>query len=258
MRIREHFRNVIADGRQPGPRGAVAEWTITLALLFFGTSTLVQAYVIPTGSMEGTILIGDHVLVDKLAYSDPGLFGKALLPYREIQHGDIIVFPYPIDSSQTYVKRVIGLPGDRIHMEDGQVIRNGKRLVEPYTQHIARGMDRYRDSFPQNPPAILPGRAFDMLQRHQQNGEIVVPPGMLFALGDNRENSSDSRYWGFVPRDTVKGRPLLVYWSYDAPTEDLLEWRVSHLVDVGLHFFTKTRWERMFVIPRSLAAEEVQ
>ena len=113
MKIRDHFRNVITGGRQPGPRGTVAEWTITLALFFFGTSTLVQAYVIPTGSMEGTILIGDHVLVDRLAYSDPGLFGKALLPYREIQRGDIIVFPYPIDPSQAYVKRVIGIPGDR-------------------------------------------------------------------------------------------------------------------------------------------------
>ena len=138
-----------ADGwAQTRPRGSVAEWTITLALFFFGTSTLVQAYVIPTGSMEGNLLIGDHVLVDRLAYSDPGLFGRALLPYREIRRGDIIVFPYPLDPSQAYVKRVIGVPGDRIHMEDGQVIRNGKRLVEPYTQHIARGMDRYRDNFP--------------------------------------------------------------------------------------------------------------
>jgi len=258
MRIREHIRNAITDGRRPGPRGAIAEWTITLALVFFGTSTLVQAYVIPTGSMEGTILIGDHVLVDKLAYADPGLFGKTLLPYREIQHGDIIVFPYPIDPNQAYVKRVIGLPGDRIHMEDGQVIRNGKRLVEPYLQHIGAAPDPYRDNFPLDPPAGLPSRTREMLQRDQQNGEIVVPPGMLFAMGDNRENSSDSRYWGFVPRDTVKGRPLLVYWSYDAATDDLLEWKASHLVDVGLHFFSKTRWKRMFVIPRSQAAEEVQ
>jgi signal peptidase I len=258
MKIRDHLRNVITRGRQPGPRGSIAEWTITLALLFFGTTTLVQAYVIPTGSMEGTLLIGDHVLVDRLAYSDSGLFGKALLPYREIQHDDIIVFPYPVDPSQAYVKRVIGIPGDRIHMENGRVIRNGQRLVEPYTQHIARWTDPYRDNFPQEPPAGLPSQARDMLQRHQQNGEIVVPPGMLFAMGDNRENSSDSRYWGFVPRDTVKGRPLLVYWSYDAPTEDLIEWKVSHLVDVGLHFFSKTRWERMFVIPRSHAAETAQ
>jgi len=258
MKIGGHLRNVITSGRRPGPRGAVAEWTITLALFFFGTSTLVQAYVIPTGSMESTILIGDHVLVDRLAYSDPGIFGKALLPYREIQRGDIIVFPYPIDPSQSYVKRVIGVPGDRIRMENGQVIRNGKRLLEPYTQQIGRFLDPYRDNFPQEPPPGLPTRALEMVERHQQNGEIVVPPGMLFALGDNRQNSSDSRYWGFVPRDTVKGRPLLVYWSYDAPTDDLIEWRISHLVDVGLHFFSKTRWERTFTIPRSQVAEEVQ
>ena len=215
-----------------------------------------QAFVIPTGSMEGTILIGDHMLVDRLAYSDSGVFGRALLPYREIQRGDIIVFPFPLDPAQSYVKRVIGIPGDRIHMEDGQVIRNGRRLIEPYTQQIGRWPDRYRDNFPQSPPSTLPGPAVEMVQRHQQNGEIVVPPGMLFAMGDNRQNSSDSRYWGFVPRSTVKGRPLLVYWSYDAPTEDLLDWKVSHLVDVGLHFFTKTRWERTLSIPRSYKAEE--
>jgi signal peptidase I len=250
MRIRNHLRNVITNGRKPGPRGTVTEWVITLALLFFGTSTLVQAYVIPTGSMEGTIRIGDHMLVDRLAYSDPGIFGKALLPYREIDRGDLIVFPYPVDPSQTYVKRVIGIPGDRIRMESGQVIRNGKPLLESYTQEIGRFADPYRDNFPQDPPMGLPSQAVEMLARHQVNGEIVVPPGMLFAMGDNRQNSSDSRYWGFVPRDTVKGRPLLVYWSYDAPTENLIEWKLSHLVDVGLHFFTKTRWERTLVIPR--------
>src|SRR5207237_9223026 len=90
-----------------------------------------------------------------------------------------------------------------------------------------------------------------MLRGIEKNGEVVVPPGMLFAMGDNRENSSDSRYWGFVPRETVLGRPLLVYWSYDAPTEDLMEWRLSHLLAVGMHFFDKTRWSRTFLIPRS-------
>jgi len=205
--------------------------------------------------MEGNLLIGDHLLVDKLAYADPGAFGRGLLPYREVQRGDIIVFRYPLDPAQIYVKRVIGLPGDRIHLDAGQVIRNGHRLIEPYTQHIAAIPDHYRDNFPQSPPAMLPTRTIEMLQQHQQSGEIVVPPGAIFAMGDNRENSSDSRYWGFVPRESVIGKPLIVYWSYDAPTEDLLDWNVRHLLDVSLNFFNKTRWRRTGVIPRAIAAE---
>lgn len=253
--MRNLLRNLFTLGRRPGPRGLIAEWTVTIAIYFFATSALVQAYVIPTGSMEGNLLVGDHVLVDKVAYADPGPFGKGLLPYREIRRGDMIVFRYPLDPRTAYVKRVIGIPGDRIHLENQQVIRNGRKLIEPYTQHIARWPDRYRDSFPQAPSPALPAQARDMLERHQQNGEIVVPPGMYFAMGDNRENSSDSRYWGFVPRQNVIGKPLVVYWSYDAPTEDLMEWNVRHLVDVGLNFFSKTRWDRTFLLPRSQAAE---
>jgi signal peptidase I len=248
------LRNVIAQGRRPGPRGVVVEWTITLAILFFATTTLVQAYVIPTGSMESTILIGDHVLVDKLAYADPGAIGKgigkALLPYRDVRRGDMIVFRFPVDGKTAYVKRVMGLPGDRIHLENGQVVRNGQRLVEPYTQHIAAWPDVYRDNFPQSPPGGLPEHGLDMLQHHEVNGEIVVPPDAFFAMGDNRENSSDSRFWGFVPRENLIGRPLVIYWSYEAPGEDLLDWSVRHLTDVALHFFSKTRWERTFLIPR--------
>jgi len=214
----------------------------------------VQAYVIPTGSMEANLLIGDHLLVDRMAYSNPGRIGKALLPYRDIQRGDIIVFPNPLGPGQTYVKRVIGIPGDRIHLENRQVVRNGQRLIEPYTQHIRSWPDTYRDNFPKSPPASLPDRAVEMLRR-QRDGDVVVPPGMLFAMGDNRENSSDSRYWGLVPRESVLGKPLLVYWSYDAPTEDLMDWNVRHLLDVSLHFLDNTRWARTFLIPRSRQAE---
>jgi signal peptidase I len=249
------IRNVFATGRRPGPRGLFAEWTVTILIFFFATTTLVQAYVIPTGSMEGNLLVGDHLLVDKVAYADPGAIGKGLLPYRDVRRGDIIVFRYPLDPGVTYVKRVIGIPGDHIHMENQQVIRNGQRLIEPYTRHIAGWPDRYRDNFPQVASPALPARALDMLERHQRNGEIVVPEGSFFAMGDNREDSADSRYWGFVPRENVIGKPLVVYWSYDAPSEDLMEWNVRHLVDVGLHFFTKTRWKRTLLLPRSLAAE---
>jgi signal peptidase I len=249
------IRNVFMIGRQPGPRGFWAEWIVTISIFFFATTTLVQAYVIPTGSMEDNLLVGDHLLVDKVAYADPGGLGKGLLPYRDVRRGDIIVFRYPLDPQVMYVKRVIGIPGDRIHMENQQVIRNGQRLIEPYAKHIARWSDPYRDSFPQWASPGLPARARDMLERHQRNGEIVVPAGSVFAMGDNREDSADSRYWGFVPRENVIGKPLVVYWSYDAPSEDLMDWNVRHLVDVGLHFFTRTRWERTFLLPRSQPAE---
>src|SRR5437773_11746589 len=119
MPLAEHIRNILIMGRRPGSRGFVAEWTITLLLVFFGTTTLVQAYVIPTGSMEGNLLVGDHVLVDRTAYANPGAIGRHLLPYRDVQHGDIIVFSYPEDVRVTYVKRVIGLPGDHMRMEHG-------------------------------------------------------------------------------------------------------------------------------------------
>jgi signal peptidase I len=249
------LRNLIARGRRPGPHGVLAEWTITLSILFFATTTLVQAYVIPTGSMENTILIGDHVLVDKLAYADPGAIGKHLLPYRDVRRGDIIVFRYPPDGKTPYVKRAIGLAGDRIHLDHGQVVRNGQRLIEPYTRHIAPGANFYGDNFPQSPDAGLPERGREMLANHEQNGEIVVPPDSFFALGDNRDNSLDSRFWGFVPRENLIGKPLVVYWSYDAPSEDLLEWNVRHLSDVALHFFTRTRWDRTFLLPRPQPAE---
>src|SRR5207344_2750616 len=117
------------------PRGVIAEWTVTILLLLFGTATLVQAYVIPTGSMEDTLLIGDHLLVDKLAYAPSGPISKYLLPYEEVKRGDIIVFRYPVDIKQTFVKRVIGVPGDRLRVENKQLIRNGERIQEPYKFH---------------------------------------------------------------------------------------------------------------------------
>jgi signal peptidase I len=243
-------------GREKRRRSPVTEWALTILTYLLATTTLVQAYVIPSGSMEGTLLIGDHVLVDRTAYADPGALGRRILPYRDVQRGDIIVFTYPEDVRQTYVKRVIGVPGDRIHLERGQVIRNGRRLVEPYTRHIATYPDNYRDNFPQAAIGTAFPRGRDMLEHHVVNGELVVPPGMLFALGDNRENSEDSRYWGFVPRSYVLGKPLTVYWSFDAPGEDLKEWSLDHVVDIATHFFTKTRWNRMFLAPRSQNAEE--
>ena len=245
-------------------RNSIAEWAVTILLLLFGTTTLVQAFVIPTGSMEDTLLIGDHLLVDKLAYAPSGPASKYLLPYEQPKHGDIIVFRYPADISQTFVKRVIGVPGDHLKMINRIVYRNGVRLNEPYVYHKFP-YDPGRDNFPgepssfeafqQTPEARLRSQLQrDMLENHVVNGEIVVPPNTYFAMGDNRDNSLDSRYWGFVPRDYILGKPLLIYWSYRASTEDLAGSSVgsllTHFVDLGEHFFTRTRWDRTLHIIR--------
>jgi signal peptidase I len=227
-------------------RGFIAEWTVTIILLLFGTTSLVQAFVIPTGSMEDTLLIGDHLLVDKLAYSPAGRISRNILPYREVKRGDIIVFRYPIDIRQTFVKRAIGVAGDHIKLMDKKLVLNGKAVDEPYVYHKTEYIDSYRDNFPSDPNVHVSEPAIDMLMNHVKDGEVIVPPGFVFAMGDNRDSSLDSRYWGFVPRDNIIGKPLIIYWSYDAPTEALASPTISitHLIDLVTHFPTKTRWKR--------------
>ena len=231
-------------------RGHIAEWTVTIVLLLFGTTTLVQAFVIPTGSMEDTLLIGDHLLVDKLAYAPPGPVSKYMLPYSEVARGDIIVFRYPVDIRQTFVKRAMGIPGDRIRIENKQLYVNGKKLDEPYKYHKTEYFDSYRDNFPSDPNTRVSEGAITMLEKHVQNGEVIIPPGHYFALGDNRDSSLDSRYWGFVPRENIIGKPLIIYWSYDAPTERLASPTIGidHLIDLLQNFFVKTRWKRTFML----------
>ena len=229
-------------------RGFIAEWTVTIVLLLFATTTLVQAFVIPSASMVGTLLIGDHVLVDKLTYGPSGPVSRHLLPYREVRRGDIIVFRYPLNISEDYVKRAIGVPGDRIHLVNKKLWLNGHPVDEPYAQHSTTYIDSYRDNFPAAPSSPLRPQALDMIDNHVFNGELVVPPGFIFAMGDNRDDSDDSRYWGLVPRENIVGTPLVIYWSYDAPTQDLTNPNIGidHIVDVVAHFFTKTRWSRSF------------
>jgi signal peptidase I len=247
---------VVDDERSDAPeppatepqRSFIAEWTVTFILLLFGTTSLVQAFVIPTGSMEDTLLIGDHLLVDKLAYAPAGPVSRHIIPYTEVKRGDIIVFRYPVDISQTFVKRCIGVPGDHIRLSNKQLILNGRPVNEPYVYHKTEYIDSYRDNFPGEPNVHVVDSAQDMLTNHIQNGEVVVPPGSYFAMGDNRDSSLDSRYWGFVPRDNIIGKPLIIYWSYDAPTEALSRplMSIEHLVDLVQHFPTKTRWRRTF------------
>ena len=196
------------------PRGAIAEWALTILLLLFLTTTLVQAYVIPSGSMEDTLLIGDHLLVDKLAYAPSGPVSKYILPYSDVRRGDIIVFRYPEDIRMTFVKRAIGIPGDRIRLVNKEVYRNGVKIDEPYTVHKSDYLDPYRD------------------------------------------NSSDSRFWGFVPRRNIIGKPLIIYWSYDGTTDQLQENGISpnHVVDLVKNFFPKTRWTRTFKLIHGYAS----
>jgi signal peptidase I len=235
-------------------RSFVAEWSVTILLLLFGTTTLLQAFVVPTGSMEDTVLIGDHMIVDKLAYSPEGSFSKNILPYTPVKRGDIIVFKFPVNPRENYIKRVIGVPGDRIKVVNKELWLNGKKVSEPYVVHKSPMMDPYRDNFPSEPNTMLPEGARQMLLENVQNGEVVVPPGMYFAMGDNRDNSLDSRYWGFVPRANIVGKPYVIFWSYDAPTERLADPNfisMEHILDLATNFFSKTRWNRTLMIPKA-------
>ena len=235
-------------------RSFIAEWTVTILLLVFGTATLLQAFVVPTSSMEDTVLIGDHMIVDKLAFSPHSAFAGHLLPYTDVKRGDIIVFKYPVNPKENYVKRVIGVPGDRIHLSNRELYLNGRKMSEPYVVHKMPYPNEYRDNFPLAPPdGLVMERGMEMLQTNVQNGDLVVPPGYYYAMGDNRDNSLDSRYWGLVPRENIVGKPTIIFWSYDASTEALTDPNfisLDHLLDIATHFFSKTRWKRTFLLVR--------
>jgi len=242
------FREMTRDVR----RGFIAEWTVTIILLLFATTTLVQAFVIPSASMENSLLIGDHVLVDKLTYAPGGPISKHLLPYREPRRGDIIVFRFPLNIKDDYVKRAIGVPGDRIKLVKKQLMLNGRLVNEPYVIHRSSYEDPYRDNFPAAPDSSLSPRALDMVTNHVQNGELVVRPGIIFAMGENRDDSLDSRSWGFVPRENIIGTPVIIYWSFEASTAALTNPNIGidHIVDIVTNFFSKTRWKRTFKLIR--------
>src|SRR3984957_12461737 len=172
-------------------RDFINEWTINILILLFGVTSLVQACIVPTPSMDSTVRIGDHLLVDKLSYAPAGSISKHFLPYTEPKRGDVIVFRYPMDIRQNYVKRLMGVPGDHIHILNKVVYLNGKPLQEPYAQHIFPDMEPYRDTFPSEPAGPVVDRAVKMLAENVQNGELVVPPGSYFAMGDNRDKSLD-------------------------------------------------------------------
>lgn len=233
-------------------RNALAEWVVTVLILVFTTTSLAQAFVISSSSMEDTLMTGDHVLIDKLAYSPAGSLSRHLLPYQEVQRGDIIVFRYPLDITKNYVKRAIGVPGDHIRIIGKQLLLNGKPVVEPYKLLKTAFYLPFRDNFPATPDfPIFPSGAA-MLRDHVQGSELVVPAGRYFAMGDNRDNSEDSRYWGFVPRENIIGKPVIIYWSYESTTDRLSGSPLNpdHLKDLALNFFSKTRWNRSFQLVR--------
>lgn len=222
--VREYFESIL----------------IAVILALFIRTFVVQAFKIPTGSMERNLLIGDHLLVNKFVFGpSPTTVERLLLPEKNIGRGDIVVFKYPEDPERDFIKRVIGLPGETIEVRAKQVFIDGSPLDEWYV-HFERP--------PLSPSERHEVTSFDVREEY---GPVTVPPDMYFVMGDNRDNSQDSRYWGFLPRSYVKGKALILYWSYEAQAGDYagvggVEDRVEGVFSVLTHFFTRTRWERLF------------
>jgi len=212
--VREYFESIV----------------ITAIIALFATTFVVQAFKIPTGSMESNLLIGDHLLVNKFLYGLNSGFLSKILPYKEPKRGDVFVFKYPNNPEVAYVKRLIGMPGDTVETKGRTVYVNGQALKENYTQFI--------DS----------GSIYDHF------GPYEVKESEYFAMGDNRDNSQDSRFWGSVPRDYILGKALVIYWSFETPRDEYLQTsipdRLRQFSDVFLNFFTKTRWRRTLKVIR--------
>jgi signal peptidase I len=232
-----------------------------VVVAFFIFAFLFQNFFIPSSSMASTLLVGDHVMVERATLAPPTRWAP-FLPYRDVRRGDIIVFRKPVEEPNgehmPLVKRVIGIPGDRIHLRNGIVYLNGQAQNEPQAARPTPGrFVPYVDDFPSVPPSDQPGVTAEWavsLPDYLQHGELVVPPGNYFVMGDNRENSLDSRYWGFVPRANILGRPLFVYWSIAVPAQGSENLPISEqarsTVDEFLHFFSRTRWSRTFHLVR--------
>ena len=244
------------------PRETTVEFLASLAGVLvtglFIITFIVQAFEIPSSSMEQTLLIGDHVFVNRIQFSPKTSWMGPLLPYRQPHRGDIVVFLSmdPRTPELYIVKRIIGVPGDHIHLRDGAVYRNGEKLNEPYTRHEGGlSYDPYRDNFPTVSP-LDEGNVIDewklTMGSHIENGDIVVPPDSYLGMGDNRNVSLDSRYWGFIAKEHIIGRPMFIYWSFETPEDQYQQrefgQRLSFLAHVVLHFFDQTRWRRTLMV----------
>jgi signal peptidase I len=220
--LREYFESIV----------------IAVILALFIRTFVVQAFKIPTGSMENNLLIGDHLLVNKFVFGPTeSRLERALLPVGQVKRGDVIVFKYPEEPDRDFIKRVIGLPGETLELREKKVYINGTPLDEPYVHFLQP---------PSAESALHETTSYDVRERY---GPVTVPADHYFVMGDNRDNSQDSRYWGFLPRDYIKGKALVIYWSYEADSEDYAETgagaTLRGMASVFVHFFTRTRWDRM-------------
>jgi len=233
---------------------AFARLLLLVVVALFLNSFVLQPYLIPSESMERTLLVGDFLLVNKQVYAPPGNFTRYLLPYRDIARGDIVVFHHP--QHPYLVKRVVGLPGDRLRIHDGRVIVNGVILDEPYAAFEPVVGYNFRDDFPARlciDPQVDPDWCTQM-QSLTSEGDLVVPQGEYFVLGDNRNHSADSRYWGFVTRQQIVARPLVIYFSLDRPsTTDVQQVamlaaddRLGHDREISSRLAGFARWKRIF------------
>jgi signal peptidase I len=227
---------------------------ITVVIAVFVVTFIVQAFQIPSESMERTLLIGDYLLVDKAHYGHSRLWGW-LLPYHPVQHQDIVVFRYPVNPQQHFVKRVVGIPGDRIRLVNKHVYVNGEPQADSYAVFNWVQHDKFRDNFPSG--GIFGDRTtpswYARAKKLTEDGQLIVPQGYYFVLGDNRDDSYDSRYWGLVPEENIVGRPLIIYWSMPrnrSATDDTTQSdRLSTLAYGLVQSLKGLRWDRMFRVP---------
>jgi signal peptidase I len=226
---------------------------IVIVVALFIIAFLVQPFRIPSESMERTLLVGDFLLVDKVAFAPAGIWSW-LLPYRQVARHDIVVFHFPLDSDEHVVKRVIGVPGDEVALQNGVAVVNNTPRPEPYDVFERAGEDAYRDQFPRyttDDPGVDPQWRMQM-RGLVENAHLRVPAGTYFVLGDNRNRSRDSRYWGFVPHENIEGTPLLIYFSVREPsatdTAPLPDGRLGNSVEDRLIDFA--RWDRILRVVR--------
>ena len=246
-----------AEPAAPPRRGLYSLQSVacTVVIAVFVITFIVQAFQIPSESMEKTLLVGDYLLVDKAHYGQ-SRFWQWLLPYRPIRSQDIIVFHYPVNPRQYFVKRVIAVPGDRVRLVDKHVFVNGVRQNDAFATFNWKWRDRFRDDFPAGNlyGDSISAKWFLQARKLVEDGELIVPEGSYFVLGDNRDDSYDSRYWGFVPQENVVGRPLVIYWSMDRPgsslAEDVPSDKLSSLTVNVNQLMGSLRWHRILRIPQ--------
>jgi signal peptidase I len=244
------------EKKRETPPEFIASMALVLVVGLFIITFNLQAFEIPSSSMENTLLIGDHVFVDRDTMGPPTRWIGPVIPYHTIHRRDIVVFLSPAEPGLYVVKRIIGIPGDRIHLRDGVVYLNGQPQQEAYVIHNG-SYNAYRDNFPAVPPgetsSATPQWQF-ALRNYIQGDDLVVPAGHYFAMGDNRDVSYDSRYWGFIPRENIIGRPMFIYWSFETPPGQYLKTslsdRLAFMAKVIFRFVDQTRWSRMLRMVR--------